>query len=96
MTSGVHHVHPCPSTSGHVRPPSGPLGRTGGQSADRRNRTTNVWRVRAADSQTGEIRYSRLFQQLHAAKSRAVVWRDHGYDITIEVGASVEFAQVWP
>jgi len=62
----------------------------------RRNETTNVWRIRAADSHTGEIRYSRLFQQLHAAKRRAVLWRDLGYVVTVEVAKEVTFRQVWP
>lgn len=96
MRADVHHVQPCPRPSGHVRPPSGALARTGGQPPDRRNATTNVWRARAADIKTGEIRYSRLFQQLHAAKRRAALWRDLGYDVTLEVATETTFRQVWP
>lgn len=62
----------------------------------RRNETTNVWRVRAIDRYTGEIRHSRLYQQLHSAKRRAVIWRDLGYDVTLELSEDVTFRQVWP
>lgn len=96
MTTNVHPVHPCPTDRGHVRPPSPSIGRDSGQSASRRNQTIRVWRVRAADELTGEVRYSRLFQQFHAAKRRAVHWRDLGYVVTVELAEEATFRQVWP
>lgn len=96
MTIRVHHVHPCPPVLGHVRPLSPPLGGTSGQTVDKRNRTMNVWRVRAADPRTGIVRKSQLFHQLHAAKRRGIRWRDHGYVVTLELAEAVTFRPMWP
>jgi hypothetical protein len=62
----------------------------------RRNQIAKVWRVRAAEADTNGIRKSRLFHQFHAAKRRAIYWRDRGYVVTLELAEDVTFRQVWP
>lgn len=96
MRTNVHRVHPCPPVCGHVRPLTPPLGGSGGQTENKRNRTIHVWRVRAAHPQTGVVRKSQLFFQLHAAKRRGIRWRDSGYVVTLELAEDVTFRQVWP